>query len=45
MGAIYTAYFMSLRLRRVVKPAIEFMEALPTVMRKIIRHGLAVKMD
>ena len=31
MGAIYTAYFMSPGLRRVVKPTIEIMEALPTV--------------
>jgi len=31
MGAIYTAYFMSPRLRQVVKPTIEIMEALPTV--------------
>ena len=31
MGAIYTAYFMSARLRGIVKPAIEIMEALPTV--------------
>ncbi len=31
MGAIYTAYFMSPRIRRVVKPSIELMEALPTV--------------
>lgn len=30
-GAVYTAYFMSVRLRRVVKPAIEVMGALPTV--------------
>jgi len=30
-GAIYTAYFMAPGLRRVVKPAIEIMEALPTV--------------
>ncbi|OXX74613.1 MULTISPECIES: ABC transporter permease subunit [unclassified Vibrio] len=30
-GAIYTAYFMSPRMRRVVKPSIELMEALPTV--------------
>lgn len=30
-GAIYTAYFMSPRLRRVVKPTVELMEALPTV--------------
>jgi len=30
-GAIYTAYFMSPRLRGVVKPTIEVMEALPTV--------------
>ncbi|MGF1688132.1 ABC transporter permease subunit [Photobacterium japonica] len=30
-GAIYTAYFMSSRMRRVVKPTIELMEALPTV--------------
>ncbi len=30
-SAIYTAYFMPLRLRRVVKPVIEIMEALPTV--------------
>ena len=31
LGAIYTAYFMSPRMRRVVKPSIETMEALPTV--------------
>jgi len=31
MGAIYTAYFMAPRMRSVVKPAIEIMEALPTV--------------
>lgn len=31
MGAIYTAYFMRPALRRVVKPSIEIMEALPTV--------------
>lgn len=31
MGAIYTAYFMSPRIRRMVKPSIELMEALPTV--------------
>ncbi len=31
MGAIYTANFMAPRLRRTVKPAIEIMEALPTV--------------
>jgi len=31
MGAIYTAYFMAPSLRRVVKPSIEIMEALPTV--------------
>lgn len=30
-GAIYTAYFMSERLRRLVKPTVELMEALPTV--------------
>ncbi|AGO56421.1 transporter [Serratia plymuthica 4Rx13] len=30
-GAIYTAYFMSPGLRRVIKPAIEVMGALPTV--------------
>jgi phosphate transport system permease protein len=30
-GAIYTAYFMSPRMRGVVKPTIEIMEALPTV--------------
>ena len=30
-GAIYTAYFMAPRLRRKVKPLIELMEALPTV--------------
>lgn len=30
-GAIYTAYFMAPRLRKVVKPAVEIMEALPTV--------------
>jgi phosphate transport system permease protein len=31
MGAIYTAYFMSRPMRRIVKPSIELMEALPTV--------------
>ncbi|WP_047049859.1 ABC transporter permease subunit [Vibrio mexicanus] len=31
LGAIYTAYFMSAQMRRVVKPSIELMEALPTV--------------
>jgi phosphate transport system permease protein len=31
MGAIYTAYFMAPRMRQVVKPSIEIMEALPTV--------------
>lgn len=30
-GAIYTAYFMAPRLRQIVKPSIEVMEALPTV--------------
>lgn len=30
-GAIYTAYFMTPNMRRVVKPSIELMEALPTV--------------
>ncbi|WED22322.1 ABC transporter permease subunit [Vibrio sp. JC009] len=31
LGAIYTAYFMTPAMRRVVKPSIELMEALPTV--------------
>ncbi|MBT3504323.1 MAG: ABC transporter permease subunit [Piscirickettsiaceae bacterium] len=31
MGAIYTAYFMSPKMRTLVKPTIEIMEALPTV--------------
>lgn len=31
MGAVYTAYFMTPKLRGVVKPTIEIMEALPTV--------------
>ena len=31
MGAIYTAYFMAPRMRTYVKPSIEIMEALPTV--------------
>ena len=31
MGAIYTAYFMAPGMRRIVKPSIETMEALPTV--------------
>lgn len=31
MGAIYTAYFLTPKLRGVVKPSIEIMEALPTV--------------
>lgn len=30
-GAIYTAYFMSPKVRSIVKPTIEIMEALPTV--------------
>tara|TARA_Y100001960_G_C14776025_1_gene883189 strand:+ start:1434 stop:3617 length:2184 start_codon:yes stop_codon:yes gene_type:complete len=30
-GAVYTAYFMTPKMRRVVKPSIELMEALPTV--------------
>ncbi|QVK22802.1 ABC transporter permease subunit [Shewanella dokdonensis] len=30
-GAIYTAYFMSAKVRSLVKPTIEIMEALPTV--------------
>jgi phosphate transport system permease protein len=31
LGAIFTAYFMAPKMRRVVKPAVEIMEALPTV--------------
>jgi phosphate transport system permease protein len=31
MGAIYTAYFMAPAMRRIVKPGIEIMAALPTV--------------
>lgn len=31
MGAIYTAYFMAPKMRSLVKPSIEIMEALPTV--------------
>jgi len=31
LGAIFAAYFMSARMRAVVKPSIEIMEALPTV--------------
>jgi phosphate transport system permease protein len=31
LGAIYTAYFMSAGLRKIVKPSIEIMAALPTV--------------
>ncbi|MEX2525745.1 MAG: ABC transporter permease subunit [Gammaproteobacteria bacterium] len=31
LGAMYTAYFMSRRMREYVKPTIEIMEALPTV--------------
>nr|WP_305838944.1 ABC transporter permease subunit [Photobacterium leiognathi] len=30
-GAIYTAYFMSSKVRRLIKPTVELMEALPTV--------------
>ena len=30
-GAIYTAYFMPAGMRRIIKPSIEIMEALPTV--------------
>ncbi|WP_119288916.1 ABC transporter permease subunit [Azohydromonas sediminis] len=31
LGAIFTAYFMAPRMRQIVKPTIEVMEALPTV--------------
>jgi phosphate transport system permease protein len=31
MGAVFTAYFMAPRMRQIVKPTIEIMEALPTV--------------
>ncbi|QIA62616.1 ABC transporter permease subunit [Vibrio astriarenae] len=31
LGAIYTAYFMSPQMRKVVKPSVELMEAFPTV--------------
>ncbi len=31
LGAIYTAYFMAPKMRNIVKPSIEIMEALPTV--------------
>ncbi|QEP44881.1 ABC transporter permease subunit [Ectothiorhodospiraceae bacterium BW-2] len=31
LGAIYTAYFMTPKMRQMVKPTIEIMEALPTV--------------
>lgn len=31
LGAVFTAYFMSARMRTIVKPTIEVMEALPTV--------------
>ncbi|EXJ09693.1 ABC transporter permease subunit [Nitrincola nitratireducens] len=31
MGAVYTAYFMPTRLRNWIKPSVELMEALPTV--------------
>lgn len=31
LGAMFTAYFMAPRMRRLVKPSIEIMEALPTV--------------
>ena len=31
MGAVYSAYFMSGRIRRMTRPTIELMEALPTV--------------
>ena len=31
LGAMFTAYFMAPRMRRIVKPSIETMEALPTV--------------
>ena len=31
LGAIYTAYFMTPKMRSVIKPTIEIMEALPTV--------------
>lgn len=31
LGAVYSAYFMSSKLRQIVKPSIEIMEAVPTV--------------
>ncbi|EHI9241120.1 ABC transporter permease subunit [Vibrio vulnificus] len=31
LGAIYTGYFMAPKMRRIVKPSIELMEAMPTV--------------
>ncbi|OED94591.1 ABC transporter permease subunit [Vibrio breoganii] len=31
LGAVYTAYFMSTKMRNTIKPAIELMEALPTL--------------
>ncbi len=31
LGAIFTAYFMTARMRQIVKPTVEIMEALPTV--------------
>lgn len=31
MGAVYSAYFMTSHMRRMVKPTIEIMEALPTI--------------
>ena len=36
MGAIYTAYFMAPKMRKLVKPTIEIMEALPTVILGIL---------
>ena len=40
-GAIYTAYFMSSRMRGIVKPTIELMEALPTVILGFLAGDLA----
>lgn len=50
MAAIYTAQFMTTRMRRIVKPGIEIMEALPTVilgfiaglwLAPLVEHNLA----
>lgn len=44
-GAIYTAYFMSPKVRGLVKPTIEIMEALPTVIFRFLGGSVVSAVD